>query len=169
MRDEVPASRALAAVVVTALLILAAPAMDVVLGSRAPQASDDATEERGVSARAILAGDDPAMVLQNLEEVAESADAEIPDGFLREIGLPPHCRDVRVDASGQVVGCTVDGAAGTNVKGLELRMRERGGTSVPLGNEEGATFVKEGGDFTWVVVTCTQVGSVTSVVFRCNG
>ena len=108
-------------------------------------------------------------MLLRLEEAAGEVDGEVPEGFLREVGLPQECRDVRADGDGGVVGCTVEGDAREVLEGIELRMRGLGWTSVPLGNGEGATFVKEGGSITWVMVTCTQVGPATSVVFRCNG
>ena len=104
-----------------------------------------------------------------LEGAAGSADDGVSEGFLREVGLPPKCRDVRSDDAGRVVGCTVDGGSGEVLGGIERRMQGSGWACVPLGNGEGATFVKEGGGITWVIVTCTQVGSATSVVFRCNG
>ena len=169
MREEVLASRSKAAVALTALSVFAVPAADVALGAHGARAADGAVESRGVSASAILGDGSPEGMLLRLEETAGDADGEVPEGFLREVGLPRECRDVRVGGDGRVVGCTVDGGAEEVLGGIELRMRGLGWTSVPLGNGEGATFVKEGGSITWVMVTCTQVGPATSVVFRCNG
>lgn len=169
MREEVLASRSKMAVALTALIVFAVPAADVALGAHGARAADGTAGPRGVSASAILGDGGPEGMLLRLEEAAGEVDGEVPEGFLREVGLPQECRDVRTDGDGGVVGCTVEGDAREVLEGIELRMRGLGWTSVPLGNGEGATFVKEGGSITWVMVTCTQVGPATSVVFRCNG
>ncbi len=88
----------------------------------------------------------------------------VPDWFDREIGLLPGARDVRV--SGAVVGYVVEGESGDALDALCAHMEERGWTCVLLGGVEGATFVKRTGACAWVLGTCTQTGSATSVVLR---
>lgn len=157
-------SRLAKAVAIVVAIVIVAPvsnwvarAVDVVESE--PQAAV------GLDAAALLEGGDPDRVLARLEEAAACEDA-VPMWFQRELGLPAEARDVR--ASGTTVSYVVDAESAWAFERVKALLAARGWTCVPLGGIEGATFLKEAGACTWALVTCTQVGSATNVVFRCS-
>ena len=166
MNDAVPKGRLVAALLVAAALVLAAPAADALVGwccEAGEVASGQPILRLGEQG---IAGN-PLMVLGDLEADIDATGASVPDYFAEEVGLPEAYRDIRVDGTGHVVGCVVDGRADEVIADIVGCMEDRGWTAVPLGQAEGATFVKAGGACTWVLATCTQVGDSTSVVYRC--
>lgn len=153
------------AVAITAGLVLCVPAIDA-LGIWDEEAVAPAANV-GIDARAIVGNGDPDGFIERVQKVASPKDADLPPAFAREIGLPFGYRDVRVDSTGAVVSCIVDSAADVVSDAVGKRMVERGWREVPLGSVEGATYVKDSGSCTWALVTCTQAGDATAVVYRC--
>lgn len=157
-------SRLAKAIAIVAALVLVAPVSQWAFGgtsdaSVVPQAS------AGLDAASLLEGGDPEAVLTRLEETA-AIEQEAPQWFQRELALPSEARDVRT--SGSVVSYIVEGESGQALEKVKALMAAKGWTCVPLGQAEGATFLKETGSCTWALATCTQVGSATNVVFRCD-
>lgn len=120
----------------------------------------------GVDARQVLEAESAEDVLARIEDMLSVSNGGLSDAFQREIGIVAGGRDVRMASNGLVVGYVCAGEAESVMEELADHMAERGWTRVPLGGVCGATFMKGEGAFTWVLVTCTQVGDVTSVVIR---
>ena len=166
MSDVVPRGRLVAALLIAAALVLAAPVADALVGWRC-EAGEVASGQPIVRLGEQGIAGNPLMVVDGIEVDIDATGASVPGYFAEEVGLPEAYRDVRVDGTGHVVGCVVDGRADEVIASIVGRMEDRGWTAVPLGQAEGATFVKAGGACTWVLATCTQVGDSTSVVYRC--
>lgn len=120
----------------------------------------------GLDASSIEWGD-PYAALDQLEECA-SVEAQPPDAFMREAGFPSGAREQHADTSGMVVGCTLDSPEDVSFAAVCDVLAAKGWACVPLQGMSGATFVKRGGGLRWMLVTCTQVGEATSVVYRLN-
>lgn len=162
--NRVANKRAMAAFVIVAALVFAAPALDAALG--AVGVVDAASDNRAIIDSSLLAeGSDPEGALSRIESAVANT-SDVPTWFQEEVGMPSGARDVRVD--GSVVGYVVDEDEEQALENLSVRMEAKGWTRVPLGGVTGATFLRESGAFTWMLVTCTQVGSATSVVARCS-
>lgn len=162
--------RAVKAVLLVAVVIAAAPVADAALqAGGAVQAPEAAVA--GLDATSVMQAPGAEGVLENLERLADAGAVQsaVPEAIEREVGFPPGARDVRVGASGQVVGYLVDGDPAPALAQLEERLGSRGWTAVPLGGLDGATFLKEDGEYTWALATCTQSGSATCVVIRLKG
>lgn len=152
------------AILIVTAIVFAAPLTDAAFKpttSSRPTASDNG----GINIASALTGGSVDDAITQLELLVNQT-STLPEWFQEEAGALPGAHDVRV--SGSVVGYTVEGNDADVLKELQAHMTSRGWTCVPLGGIVGATFVKESGSFTWALVTCTQVGSVTSVVTRCN-
>lgn len=155
------------ALFVVAALIAAAP-LSSVLAGKANTANTVVFPPAGMRAHALAQAEDAESAVSQLESMARAEGGKpVPPWFDREIGFLPGSRDARVDG-GTVVGFLVDGTCDDVCAALIAHMQARGWTSVPLGEVEGATFMKQSGICTWTLATCTQVGSATSVVLRCN-
>lgn len=167
MSSDVAVPRAARALAITLALVLLVPAVGA-LGELVhdPVEYIGGMDEGGISARKIVEGGDPSVVLLRVEEAAKAGSVEAPVWFATEVGVPSDFRDFRVDSSGEVVGFVVDGEPREVMSALGERMVEAGWSMVSLGGVEGATFMKEGGECTWLLVSCVQVGDATSVVFR---
>lgn len=160
-------SRRLAiACAVVAALVLVAPVSGVVLKGEA-EASSRASVDGGIRVSDIVGAGDMQEALKKLEELAAATERPLPVFFQEEIGLMKGAHDVRSNEGGSVVGYLVDGSEDGIFASLRAHMLQRGWSEVSLGSSGGATFVKEDGACTWALVTCTQVGQATSVVFRC--
>lgn len=166
MSGAVSRCRPVAALLIAAALVLSVPVADALIG-RCRETGEAASGHPIVSlGKSSIAGD-PLTVLDGIEVGIDATGASVPSYFVEEVGLPEAYRDVRVDDTGHVVGCVVDGRADEVIASIVGCMENRGWTTVPLGQAEGATFMKAGGACTWVLATCTQVGDSTSVVYRC--
>lgn len=166
MNDAVPRGRLFAALLIAAALVLSVPVADALIGW-CRETGQAASGQPIVGLGKPGAAGDPLAVLDGIEVDIDATGAPVPDYFAEEVGLPEAYRDVRVDGTGRIVGCVVDGRADEVIAGIVGHMEDRGWTAVPLGQAEGATFVKAGGACTWVLATCTQIGDSTSVVYRC--
>ena len=154
------------ALLVVMALVAVAPLSDVVAGGT--HVADAAPRSTGFQAQDLAKAGSIDDVARQLEDMtrAEGASA-VPPWFQREIGMLPQARDVRTDGI-SVVGFVVDSACDEALAALTAHMEERGWTAVPLGEAEGATFVKKSGVCTWALATCMQTGASTSIVFRCD-
>lgn len=162
----IQAKRLAIACVAVAALVLAAPMSGVILKGEA-EASPRASTDEGIRASDIIGSGDMQGALQRLEELAVASERPLPEFFQEEIGLLKGARDVRANGAGSVVGFMVDDTEDGTFESLRAHMLQKGWSEVSLGSVDGATFVKDGGACTWALVTCTQVGQATGVVFRC--
>lgn len=123
--------------------------------------------EEEIRAVEIVDERDAQGTLSRIEELAQAGKQSAPEFFETEIGLLVGARDVRTSGAGRVVGYLVDGDFQETFESVCKLMARSGWTEVSMGEMQGATFVKKGGVCTWALVTCTQVGSATAVVYRC--
>lgn len=156
--------RQLKALAIVIALVFVAPALDYALGGVGEVHGVEA-EQVGIDLSALSQTGDANSVLDGIEVMANPRGLP-PTWFEEEIGVLPGAYDVR--ASGPVVGYSVQQECDEAVRLLKTHMINHGWTCVSLGSVEGATFVKDSGACTWALATCTQVGSTTSVVIRCN-
>ena len=162
MTDAIMKIRAVKATAIVVALLCAIPAANALAGG----GGDSAPPQAGLNAGEIV-GDGSALgILDRLEKRAADADVQPPQDFEREIGLPLTCRSIRVDEANKVVSCVADGDSDDVLASETRRMQERGWRAITLGAVEGATFVKADGSLAWCLVTCTQVGPSTSIVYR---
>ena len=157
--------RAFKAVVIILAILTAVSVIDVVTDAFDPPGKASAVG--GLDADALIGDGDAEASLERIEEAAAAGDMDVPEAFADEVGFLPDARDMRVSGGGDVVGYVVPGDSGEVLAQISERMGAAGWTEVPLGEVEGATFVKSSGACTWALVTCTQVGNDTSVVARC--
>lgn len=160
------AKRLAAAMAIVAAIVVAAPLSQA--ASSAAEPGGEVATGSSIRARDLVGGGEAEQALSRIEELAGAEDiSNVPIGFADEIGFLPDARDIR--ASGSVVGYVVDGSAADAFDRLCALMESRSWNSVPLGEANGATFMKGSGTLTWALATCTQVGDVTTVVFRLRG
>ena len=158
--------RALKAVAVVMALLLMVPGIDALVRATGGSAAYGAATG-GIDSRSLVQVDDPFATLDRIEGVADAEGADVPEAFASEVGLLSGARNVRADATGEVVGYEVSGNAADAADRLAKHMKERGWSAVSLGGLDGATFVKAGGELAWALATCTQVADSTTVVVRC--
>lgn len=166
MKSDVGCKRLAMAVAIVVVLVAAVPitgiAFEALSGSPAQAVADG-----GIRAADIVGEGDAGETLNKIEELADASQAKLPAYFEEEIGLLDGARDVRANDTGRVVGFLVDGSSHEAFDCVRENMIRTGWSEISLGETEGATFVKEGGSCTWALVTCTQVGPATAVVYRC--
>ena len=159
-------SRLVKAVAIVGLLMVAAPASNL-LGRALSGSSDARTVDGGLNAAGLVAGDDPFTSLERLEELAGSATVALPRYFEEEIGLPERACEVRVSSNGSIISYVVEDAVESVHQLVSKHMIDAGWSEVDLGAVQGSTYLKESGSCRWSLATFTEVGSATSVVFRC--
>ena len=147
-------------------LICLVPASGLAMGGGLREPSSPSSAG-GIKAAEIIGGLNAFAALDRLEEAGGSATGELPGYFEREIGVLESARDVRVSGDGRIVSYIMDCPVAQALSFVGKQMASKGWTEVSLGSVSGATFVKKGGDCQWALVSCTQVGSATSVVYRC--
>ena len=177
MTQDISRARLAKAVAATALLVISVPAIGALSELGAGECSPDAygatgaeeasLAQAGIDARTLIGRGDALGFLSRLEEASTIEEAAVPEAFEEEVGLPVKYRDLRVSESGTVIGFVVDASAEAAASDVRSRMAKGGWSEVPLGSIEGATFVKAGGKCSWTLVTCTQAGPATNVVYRC--
>ena len=158
-------ARLMKALVVVAAIVIAVPAVDAVLQRALP--AGEAGSSTALDTSALVHAGSANDMLDELERLAATRDVALPEAFSTEVGLLPDARDVRVDEGAMVVGSVVDDDVGVTLEHLTAQMESRGWSTVPLGGYDGATFMKQEGQYTWVLASLMQVGSATSVVMRC--
>ena len=160
-------SRQAKAVVVVCAIVLAVPIGNAfVLLSKAPALDGEQFANQGICSAALLDAADAFSSLDRVEALAQEAGGPLPSSYSQEVGLLEGARDIRVSGRGDVVGYLVAGECAGVLADMSRHMELRGWTTVPLGDVQGATFVKTQGECTWILVSCTQVGEMTSVVTR---
>lgn len=158
--------RSAKAVVIVALLIGLVPGVEAVRSLVAEPIGGERAA-LGIRTESLTFGVDPIEAIDAVGRAAEVGDRDLPELLADEVVVLDGARDVRIDDSESVVGYVVDGVEAHVLERLASRMEDQGWTSVPMGEVCGSTFVKQGGRCTWVLATCTQVGSAVSVVMRC--
>ena len=166
MKTDVDRRRLAAAVAIAVGLVAAVPLSGYVIEG-VTASPEQAMADGGIRAEDLVEAADVNATLGRIEQLADAGQGQLPGWFEEEIGLLRGARNVRVDGTGHVVGLLVDGALHDALEDVRESMMRAGWSAVSLGEAEGATFVKEGGTCTWALVTCTQVGSSTAVVYRC--
>lgn len=149
---------------ITLGLVMCVPVVDA-LGFAGEQEAGGAVQA-GIDARAIIGDGDPYGFVDRMNDAVKTEGVTLPSAFAAEIGIPSDARDIRVDSTGAIVGYVVDVPADEANAAVSARMKERGWNEVALGAVEGSTYMKNSGSCTWALVTCTQVGEATNVVFR---
>lgn len=166
MRPDVQKRRLAMAIAIVACTLALAPVSGAVFMGLHRLPLSVASEE-GIWAANIVDDRDVQGALSRLEELAQTGERSLPEFFEKEIGFLAGARDVRSSGAGRVVGYLVDDGSREALESVRRLMSRAGWSEVSLGGEQGATFVKEGGDCTWALVTCTQTVSATAVVYRC--
>lgn len=154
------------AVVIVGAIVVAVPASNLLSDEFSGNTGAN-NFDNGLNAAGLVAGFDPLASLDRLEELANAAPSALPRYFEEEIGLPAGAFDVRVSSDGSIVGCVVDGEAENAHRLVSQRMIASGWSEVDLGAAQGSTYLKNSESCRWVLTTLTQVGSATSIVFRC--
>ena len=165
MTDSVWRVRMAKALAIVVGFVLCVPTIDA-LGILDEEAAAQPANV-GLDARAIIGDGNMDGFIERVQKVVTPASADLPSAFAREVGLPFGYRDLRVDSSGTIVSCVMDSMPDAAADVVGKRMAEAGWREVTLGSVEGATYVKDSGSCAWVLVTCTQVGDATTVVYRC--
>ena len=168
-------NRLICALAITACMVLAVPAMSVAVESGA---SADMAAETGIAGIAssldgasALSDDwkkDPLAALDRIEAHAV-ASGEPSDSFMAEAGVPSGAYEVRASADGSVVGCVMDADEEASLDAVRKTLSSKSWQGVLLSGVTGATFVKQSGGLRWILVTCTQAGQATCVVYRLVG
>lgn len=160
--------RSLKALAVVCALVLAVPATDSVVrfASGGQTASASVAGARGIQSAELLDAADAQGSLDRVEALLQEAGPSLPEAFYQEVGMLNGARGVRVSSRGDVVGYLVSGRDAEVFQEVSAHMEAKGWTGVSLGGAQGATFVKPEGEYTWLLVTCTQVGESTAVVTR---
>lgn len=161
--------RLVRASVLVGVCAFAFPAMSMAIGQGAAVASDAADDALpagvGLDARSTEWGRDPYAALDRLEALVAEED-HLPGVFLQEGGFPADAYELRSDASGMVVGCSLDAPRNEALAAVCDVLAAKGWACVPLQGTGGAAFMKQEGQLRWMLVTCIQVGDSTSVVYR---
>lgn len=154
------------AVVIVVALVVSVPVSGSVF-KYMPSSPAQAVADGGIRAASIVDEGNVDEALGKMEKLVEADQAQLPIFFEGEIGLLDGARDVRVDDAGRVIGFLVDRPSSETFARIRENMARTGWSEISLGEAEGATFMKAEGMCTWTLVTCTQVGSATAVVYRC--
>ena len=149
--------RLLRALAIVVGLVLACCAVDAVLRLSQPSAMGDAL---GIGAGAE---DFPS------RDTASTgpAQAELPEGFESEVLDLTRVEGLRVAAGGTVIGFSLRGDAPEAFAQLSVQLQARGWLAVESGRPDCGSFVKGEGTYTWLFVSCSQVGDGVSVVLQC--
>ena len=157
------------AIVVCAVLVAPAMSLAIEKGASAKAAVRTAADNNAdQDAMPGLSDDwkkDPLAALDRIEADVAAA-GQPPDAFLAEAGFPAGAYEVRANAYGNVVGCVVDADEDTSFDAVCEVLEAKGWRGVSLSGVTGATFVKQSGSLRWMLVTCTQAGEATCIVYR---
>lgn len=93
----------------------------------------------------------------------------LPARFEDEVVRCVEYKEVRVDEPGGVVGFSVAGLAQVVFDNLAGELGRNGWTSIESGLATSGSFTKSKGRYSWVFVTCVQVGDTVSVVMQYAG
>lgn len=176
MTKTVSGKRVTKAIAITAALILSVPAVGAIADPddaaaipelrRGSVSGFRQSQHAGIDASDLIGDGSAFGFLSRLEEASASEKTFMSETFKQEVGMPHAYRDFRASDDGTVASCLVDAPSGSVSDDVLLQMIGKGWSDIPLGSIEGATYVKAGGRYTWMLVTCTQVGEATNVVYR---
>lgn len=91
----------------------------------------------------------------------------IPPEFKQECLSLAGCQGVLSAEEGSLVGFVVDDEPVEAFDDVERELCERGWGLVESGSDTQATFLKDGGCYRWLYVSCIVAGGKTSVVIQC--
>lgn len=106
----------------------------------------------------------PSAVLEQIEALGKVGSAQREFDLAFEIPLPDDASAVRYDARSDLFSFEVEGTSQDVLNGLSLLWEQQGWRGFPFGQLDGATYMKEGGMYQWMTVTCTQIGTQVCVV-----
>lgn len=106
----------------------------------------------------------PYTALKQIEALGNTGFAQIDARIVSEIPLPDEANAVRYDEQSGLFGFEVEGDSQSTLDYLSMLWEQQGWRGFPLGQMDGATFVKEGGAYQWMMVACTQLGTRVCVV-----
>lgn len=107
---------------------------------------------------------DEASAEGNQSNSVQSGEHASEPNLFAEANFPEGATAVHWDSEHGVFGFEMDGQASAVLTSLVELWRQQEWESVPLGDLCGATFIKQRGTYRWMVVTCSQIGSVTCIV-----
>ncbi len=90
----------------------------------------------------------------------------VPDWFVDEIMPLREGVDGVATSNWSIVGLFEDGCISEVLDGFSETFAEKGWRGYESGMDGAATYVKEEGLCSWMMMTCTEVGDMTSVVLR---
>ena len=151
------------ALIIVGVLVCAVPVSELVLQSIEGASKSESFVVQGLEMEGAA---DPFAVLSKIEQKASNHQGRMPAEVVEEMGVLPGASELKADAGNDVVGYVVAGDAESISREVDRMMVERGWAGVDLGLLDGATYMKDEGEFRWALVSCTQVGSKTSVVVR---
>ena len=175
MNNQVSRRRLAKALAITMALVFCVPAVEALADAGSVPESEpgssvaafEGPRRVGIDAQALIGQGDAYAFLTRLEEASLPNEPVLPQAFMLEVDLPRRYRDLRATEDGTVIGCVVDAPINVVEQDVRSRMSAKGWSEVSLGAVEGSTYIKSGGICTWVLVTYTQVGDATNVVYRC--
>lgn len=115
----------------------------------------------------VAAAQESLTTQEGSSDRAGDAAAQLPDGFQEEVLDVGSRAELRVGADGSVVGFTEQGNAAEVYSALKQDLEGRSWREAESGRDDCGSFVKDGGSFTWLFVSCVQVGDAASVVIYC--
>ncbi|MCL2889347.1 MAG: hypothetical protein FWE65_02865 [Eggerthellaceae bacterium] len=88
----------------------------------------------------------------------------LPEGFTQEIFSLTSFHDIRLSKAGGVVGLLSDEPLERVFSFCELELLRRGWIKVDSGHEACASFIKTQGRYSWLYLSCAEIGNGTSVL-----
>ncbi|WP_180326497.1 hypothetical protein [Raoultibacter phocaeensis] len=103
-------------------------------------------------------------IIPSVESLAKTRGfaTEVPEAFRREALAFGPFDEVLVAEGGSVVGMVCRGSAPELFARFSDELEGKGWLAVESGQECVRTFVKAQGDYTWLLLSCTQAGSWAS-------
>ena len=98
------------------------------------------------------------------EAVLGEYGTSVPEGYVEEVLDTAKLQSVKVAHDGAVVGFCMEDDAQEAFEKLAGQLEEKGWTLVESGQSSCGSFVKQGGRYGWLFVSCTDVGSKASAV-----
>ena len=154
--------------------IVALPALCVALAGGAP-ASEGGMQDvpggasesaAGFAASQFMQAGDPFDMLDQID-ASLAVGLSPPSGrFVEEAGFPSDAQELRSNGDGSVASCVLEADEEAALDAVAETLGAKGWVGVPLQGVVGATYVKSSGRLRWMLVTCTQAGDATSVVYR---
>lgn len=94
------------------------------------------------------------------------SEEEVSSSFSQEVFPLEEYYQVKVSGAGSIVGALAKESPTCVFESCSQKLRAKGWTPVASGHENVATFIKEGGDYSWLALQCFRVGDSTSLVIQ---